>query len=134
MSAGAIPAMKIIEVAILYSLGAHGIMTLNDFKSVEGDRRLGVGSLPVRLGPKRAGQVACIAMALPQFAVVALLASWGMNHHAIAVAAVLAAQLLLMRRLLAAPRERAPWYNGTGVSLYVAGMLISAFAIRGSLA
>ena len=36
--------------AALYSAGAHGIMTLNDFKSVEGDRRFGVGSLPVRLG------------------------------------------------------------------------------------
>jgi chlorophyll synthase len=39
--------------------------------------------------------------------------------------------LLLMGRLLKDPRERAPWYNATGVSLYVAGMLISAFAVRG---
>jgi chlorophyll synthase len=36
-----------------------------------------------------------------------------------------------MRRLLADPRGRAPWYNGTGVSLYVAGMLVSAFALKG---
>jgi chlorophyll synthase len=28
------------------------------------------------------------------------------------------------------PRELAPWYNGTGVSLYVLGMLVSAFALR----
>jgi len=35
-----------------------------------------------------------------------------------------------MRRLLANPRERAPWYNGTGVTLYVIGMLISAFALK----
>ena len=35
-----------------------------------------------------------------------------------------------MKRLLADPRERAPWYNATGVSLYVIGMLISAFAVR----
>ena len=40
----------------LYSVGAHGIMTLNDFKSVEGDRRMGIGSLPVRLGVERAAQ------------------------------------------------------------------------------
>jgi len=39
-------------------------------------------------------------------------------------------QLVLMVRLLQAPRERAPWYNATGVSLYVMGMLISAFALR----
>jgi chlorophyll synthase len=36
-----------------------------------------------------------------------------------------------MRRLLVDPRGRAPWYNGTGVSLYVTGMLISAFALKG---
>ena len=42
-------------LALLYSIGAHGIMTLNDFKSVEGDRRMGVRSLPVQLGVQRAG-------------------------------------------------------------------------------
>jgi chlorophyll synthase len=36
-----------------------------------------------------------------------------------------------MRRLLVNPRERAPWYNGTGVSLYVLGMLVTAFALKG---
>jgi chlorophyll synthase len=32
--------------------------------------------------------------------------------------------------LLEKPRERAPWYNATGTSLYVLGMLVSAFAVR----
>ena len=44
------PGWNILVTAALYSAGAHGIMTLNDFKSVEGDRRLGVFSLPVLLG------------------------------------------------------------------------------------
>ena len=35
-----------------------------------------------------------------------------------------------MVRLLQAPRERAPWYNATGTTLYVLGMLASAFALR----
>jgi chlorophyll synthase len=70
-------------------------------------------------------------MAAPQFVVVVLLAEWGAKYHAIAVGAFLLAQLLLMGRLLKSPRERAPWYNATGVSLYVMGMLISAFAVRG---
>ena len=60
---------EIITLAILYSLGAHGIMTLNDFKSIEGDRRLGVRSLPVQLGVRRAVQLACIVMAAPQVVV-----------------------------------------------------------------
>ncbi len=131
LSGGAAPSPRILLLAGLYSLGAHGIMTLNDFKSIDGDRRLGLGSLPVRLGAARAGRVACIAMAAPQCVVVVLLYAWGATYHSIAVGAVLLAQILLMRRLLESPRERAPWYNATGVSLYVAGMLISAFAVRG---
>jgi len=35
-----------------------------------------------------------------------------------------------MVRLLRAPRERAPWYNATGTSLYVLGMLVTAIALR----
>jgi chlorophyll synthase len=131
MAGGTTPPARTIAVAALYSLGAHGIMTLNDFKSVEGDKRWGVGSLPVRLGAEHAAEVACVAMALPQFVVVALLTAWGAPHHAAAVGALLGAQLLLMRRLLVDPRARAPWYNGTGVVLYVTGMLITAFALRG---
>jgi len=38
-------------------------------------------------------------------------------------------QLLLMVHFLKGPRERAPWYNGTGISCYVVGMLVSAFAL-----
>ena len=127
---GAAPNGRVWLIAGLYSAGAHGIMTLNDFKSIEGDRRMGLGSLPVRLGAEHAGEVACVTMALPQFVVAALLMAWGQPYQAVAVAALLGAQLLLMRRLLVNPRERAPWYNGTGVSLYVSGMLVSAFALR----
>jgi chlorophyll synthase len=50
------------------------------------------------------------------------------------VGVLLFAQLLLMRRLLDDPRGRAPWYNGTGVTLYVSGMLVSAFALKGLVA
>jgi chlorophyll synthase len=42
---------------------------------------------------------------------------------------MLAAQIVLMRRLLQDPRKLAPWYNGTGISLYVLGMLVTAFGL-----
>jgi len=71
-----------------------------------------------------------VFMALPQVAVAVLLYAWGKPFHGLAVFAVLAVQLVLMARLLQSPRERAPWYNATGVSLFVSGMLISAFALR----
>ncbi|HZF74465.1 MAG TPA: chlorophyll synthase ChlG [Acetobacteraceae bacterium] len=132
MSGGA-PRWETVLVAMLYGFGAHGIMTLNDFKSIEGDRRFGVRSLPVQLGPERAARLACVVMAAPQLVVVALLLGWGAPAHAAAVALSVAVQLLCMRRLLRDPRRLAPWYNGTGVMLYVLGMLTAAFAL-GSLA
>ena len=129
--AAAFPDWRIVAIAVLYSIGAHGIMTLNDFKSIEGDQRTGIGSLPVRLGARDAALLACAVMALPQVVVVVLLYKWGLALHAAAVAVVLAVQLLLMRTLLSDPRGRAAWYNATGISLYVTGMMISAFALRG---
>jgi chlorophyll synthase len=127
---GGLPDGRILALAALYSLGAHGIMTINDFKAIEGDRQMGVRSLPVQLGPENAARLACVVMALPQVVVVALLARWGMPVHAGIVAAGLALQVLCMGVWLKAPREKAPWYNGTGVTLYVLGMLASAFAVR----
>ena len=129
LAAGA-PAWPVVIVAALYALGAHGIMTLNDFKALEGDRQTGVNSLPVTLGPERAARVACVVMALPQLAVIGLLLAWGRPFHAAAIGLLVLAQLWAMRILLSDPKGRAPWYNGTGVTAYVTGMMIAAFAIR----
>ena len=129
----AFPDWRIVTLALLYSIGAHGIMTLNDFKSVEGDLKSGIASLPAQLGVGRAARLACIVMAAPQFLVIGLLVQWGQPVHALIVAALLLAQGVLMKRLLADPRGRAAWYNATGTSLYVLGMLASAFALRSLL-
>ena len=128
---GALPGAPVLALALLYSAGAHGIMTLNDFKAVEGDTRHGIRSLPVQLGVDAAARLACAVMALPQAIVVALLIAWDRPLHAGAVALLLAVQLALMTRLVRRPRELAPWYGATGVTLYVSGMLVSAFAVRG---
>jgi chlorophyll synthase len=129
--AGGAPGWPVVIVAALYGLGAHGIMTLNDFKAIEGDRRFGIRSLPVQLGPERAAWLACVTMAVPQLGVVALLGAWGAWPQAALIGASLALQLVCMRRMLRDPRALAPWYNGTGVMLYVLGMLAAALALRG---
>lgn len=130
MIGGAMPGPRIFVLAGLYSAGAHGIMTLNDFKSVEGDLRTGVGSIPARIGPERAARLACVTMAVPQLIVIGCLWHWGLVWYALAVAFVLLSQLCLMPRLLREPKAQAAWYNGTGITLYVSGMLISAFGLR----
>ena len=126
-----VPNTQILIIAALYSLGAHGIMTLNDFKAIEGDKLTGVRSLPVQLGVDNAARVACAIMAAPQVIVIVLLFAWGAPFHAAAVTVSLGLQFYMMTRLVTDPRKYAPWYNGTGVLLYVLGMLVSAFALGG---
>ncbi len=126
---GSLPDANITIVAALYSVGAIGIMALNDFKAVEGDRQMGIRSLPVQFGIDGAARIACVLMAAPQIVVIALLFAWGAPLHAVAVTGVLAAQFALMRRLLSDPTKQAPFYNATGTSLYVSGMMITAFAL-----
>jgi len=127
--AGGLPNVRILTLLGLYSVGAFGIMTLNDFKAVTGDRAMGLRSLPVVLGVDRAARVACFVMAAPQLVVVALLFDWGLFWFGAGVAVLVAGQLVLMIRLLGDPLARTPWYNTTGTSLYVFGMLGSAFGV-----
>ncbi|MFM9827956.1 MAG: chlorophyll synthase ChlG [Sphingomonas sp.] len=131
--AGTLPALPVLVVLLLYSLGAHGIMTLNDFKAVRGDQATGVRSLPATLGVVAAAQVACVTMAVPQALVVLVLAREGHGLVAGAVAALLMGQIALMTRLLRDPERHAPWYNATGTTLYVLGMLISALGLGGAV-
>ncbi|MBO6885767.1 MAG: chlorophyll synthase ChlG [Marivita sp.] len=125
-----LPSGPIILIALLYGIGAHGIMTLNDFKALEGDAQMGVNSLPVTLGPERAAKVACIVMLVPQILVILALAKWGQSTQAAIILALVLGQLWAMSVMLKDPKAKAPWYNATGVLMYVSGMMVSAFALR----
>jgi len=128
--AGSLPDWHVVVIALLYGIGAHGIMTLNDFKAVEGDRIMGIRSLPVTMGVEHAARFACLMMAGTQAIVVTLLFVWGHLYYALAVALLLGTQFDLMARLMRDPRGKAPWYNATGTTLSVLGMLVAAFAVR----
>ena len=130
MAGGQMPDARSLWLALLYSIGTHGIMTLNDFKAVHGDRAMGVLSLPVQLGEQRAAGVACWFMALPQIFVILLLFAWGQPGQGVAVAVLLGIQLLMMDHFLTQVSQRALWYSGFGVPFFVAGMMVSAFALR----
>ena len=130
----AFPDLKIILVAIAYAIGAHGIMTLNDFKALKGDRALGINSLPVQLGPERAAKIACYVMAIPQILVITLLFAWGLTMFSIFVLLLLIGQIIAMRRLLSDPEKFAPWYNSTGVLMFVSGMMVCALGLSQAVA
>jgi chlorophyll synthase len=81
------------------------------------------------MGPDRAARFACFVMAMAQIAVIGFLLSLSRPMFAALIAGLLLAQLFLMRILLRDPRGKAPWYNATGTTLYVFGMLAAALAI-----
>lgn len=131
--AGTLPSPEILIVLLLYSTGAFGIMTLNDFKAVAGDKATGLRSLPVTLGVAGAAWLACLVMAAAQLVVAVLLWRWDMTYSCAAVTALLLAQCALMPRLLSDPARHAPWYAALGVTLYVLGMLAAALGLGGYL-
>ena len=131
ISGGVMPSKPSLILAGLYSASAHGIMTLNDFKAIEGDRQMGVRSLPVQLGAKRAAQVAAAFMLIPQVVVLFLLLSWGKEMYALVIGLLIVAQVILLKDFLKRPIEKALFYSGFGVPVLVAGMMVSAFAVMG---
>ena len=131
MLGGEMPSEKAIVLALLYSFGAHGIMTLNDFKAVDGDAQMGVRSLPVQLGVTKAAFTACGFMLFAQWAVAILLLEWGSPNAALAVLLLSVCQLPLMLRFIQNPVEKALSVSAFGVPLFVSGMMVSAWSLRG---
>ncbi len=130
MAGGAMPESRSILLALIYSLGAHGIMTLNDFKSIEGDKKMGISSLPVKLGVVGASRSACLTMLVPQIFVIFLLFSWNTYFHAFVLALLVIVQIMLMRVFLSNPLKKAIFYSAIGVPVFVLGMMVAAFALR----
>ena len=121
-----LPNKEVLIVLSLYALGAHGIMTMNDFKATKGDKLLGINSLPVILGRKPATLVACLTMLFPQLIVISLFYFWGSLILAITLAVCVLLQSLSMIFLIRDPEKNTPFFNMTGVLLYIAGMMLSA--------
>jgi len=125
-----IPSGETIALALIFSLGAHAIMTLNDFKSVVGDNIRKVASIPVQLGEKKAAVLASVIMDLAQIAAIAILVAKGSWISTGLAMALLVAQLPMQKILIANPREKAVWYNAFGTLLYVLSMMVCAVGIR----
>ena len=130
LSGGVLPSKPSLLLAGLYSASAHGIMTLNDFKAIEGDRQMGVRSLPVQLGAMKAAQVSAAFMLIPQVIVLALLLMWGKPIYAMVIGALVLGQIVLLRDFLKRPVEKALFYSGFGVPILVSGMMVAAFAVN----
>ncbi|RRR76919.1 MAG: chlorophyll synthase ChlG [Candidatus Viridilinea halotolerans] len=118
-------------IAMLYSLGAHGIMTVNDFKSMKGDAKMGIRSIPVQYGKVTAARMVVTIMGIAQMGVIALLFWWGHTIAGSVVALLLALQSIPNVRFIRDPEHNEVFFNATAIMLFVWGMLAAAIGIAG---
>ncbi|MBM3162570.1 MAG: chlorophyll synthase ChlG [Chlorobi bacterium] len=121
-----------LVVAATYTVASTGTMTINDFKSVDGDRLAGVRTLPAVFGEKNAALIAAGLINLGQLLAAFWLALSGQPLYGAVAAGLIVPQFLLQFSLVRSPRTMDVRYNAIAQNFLVAGMLVSAFAIRAS--
>ncbi len=117
-------------IAALFTLSSTGTMTINDFKSIEGDRQVGIRTLPVVFGETNAAKIAAVLINTGQLLASCYLFIIGQSPSAIMVAALVIPQFFLQFALVRSPGTMDVRYNAIAQNFLVAGMLICAFAIR----
>ncbi|RLT23619.1 MAG: chlorophyll synthase ChlG [Chloroflexi bacterium] len=119
-------------LAGLYSLGAHGIMTINDFKSIEGDRMMGIKSIPAQMGANWAAMSAVVTINIALVMAIIYMYTSGHTVSAIIMFLLALGQIPTQRKFLQMtdPRARAIYYNASGVMIFVLCMIVSAVGIR----
>jgi len=119
-----------LVVAGLFTLASTGTMTINDFKSIEGDRQNNIRTLPVVFGARKAALIAAVLIDLGQLLAAAYLFMLNETWHALAVMLLIIPQFALQFSLVHSPKTMDVRYNAIAQNFLVAGMLVSAFAIR----
>ncbi|MEN9937147.1 MAG: hypothetical protein RLZZ387_3726 [Chloroflexota bacterium] len=121
-----------VVMAALFSLGAHGIMTVNDFKSMNGDRVSGIKSIPVLYGEIAAAWTAFLTINIAQVFVVMYFLFTGKWVFAAIIGALLLMQIPTQWKFFSIPdpRKRAIFYNASGIAMFVWGMLAAAIGVR----
>lgn len=119
-----------VLIALLYSFGTHGIMSINDYKSLEGDRAAGIRTIPVQYGPQRAAWLIVFTMNVAQLGVIIAFLSWGAPLFAAIIGALLLVQIPYQRKLIQQPVENHLKFSAVGVSFFVWGMMVSAIGLR----
>ena len=101
-------------------------MTINDFKSIEGDRLMGIKSIPAQMGADWAAMSAVITINAALFCATLYMLGTGIMF------VLMLGQIPTQRKFLhmSDPRARAIFYNASGVMIFVWSMIASAIGIR----
>ncbi len=120
----------IIILTLFYSLAGLGIAVVNDFKSVEGDRQLGLKSLPVMFGVTTAAWICVIAIDVFQAGVAAYLIAIHQNLYAAILLLLVIPQITFQDMyFLRDPLENDVKYQASAQPFLVLGMLVAGLAL-----
>jgi chlorophyll synthase len=118
-----------VVIAFCYAFASTGTMTVNDFKSIEGDIRVGIRTLPVVFGERKAAMIAALLIDVGQVFASLYLLLLGQYVNALLAFLFIFPQIALQVRFVSAPRKYDVWYNGIAQNFLVAGMMVCALAI-----
>ncbi|ABX08355.1 chlorophyll synthase ChlG [Prochlorococcus marinus] len=117
-------------LTLAYSLAGLGIAVINDFKSVEGDKALGLQSLPVVFGIKNASFISAGMIDIFQLAMVGVLIAIGQNLASVILILLIIPQITFQDIwLLNDPLKYDVKYQASAQPFLILGMLVTALAI-----
>jgi chlorophyll synthase len=120
----------IVILTLIYSFAGLGIAVVNDFKSVEGDRQLGLKSLPVVFGVGTAAWICVLAIDLFQAAIAGYLVSIHENLYAAILMLLVIPQITFQDMyFLRDPLENDVKYQASAQPFLVLGMLVTGLAL-----
>lgn len=122
--------LTIVLLTLFYSLAGLGIAIVNDFKSVEGDRQLGLKSLPVMFGIGTAAWICVLMIDVFQGGVAAYLMAIHQNLYAVLLVLLIIPQITFQDMyFLRNPLENDVKYQASAQPFLVFGMLVTALAL-----
>ena len=117
-------------LTLAYSLAGLGIAVVNDFKSVEGDKALGLQSLPVVFGVKKASWISAAMIDIFQIGMVVALVVLGQHLAAVLLTLLIIPQITFQDIwLLRDPVLFDVKYQASAQPFLVIGMLVTALAL-----
>jgi chlorophyll synthase len=117
-------------LTLIYSLAGLGIAIVNDFKSVEGDRQLGLRSLPVMFGVTTAAWICVLMIDVFQAGIAGYLISIRENLYAAILLLLVIPQITFQDMyFLRDPLNNDVKYQASAQPFLVLGMLVAALAL-----
>ncbi|GJP45227.1 hypothetical protein CLOM_g10813 [Closterium sp. NIES-68] len=120
----------VVVLTLLYSIAGLGIAIVNDFKSIEGDRKMGLQSLPVAFGVDTAKWICVASIDVTQLSVAGYLLATGKTTYGLVLLALIAPQIFFQFTLfLPDPMKNDVKYQASAQPFLVFGLLCTALAI-----